>query len=112
MIGKLLGSGQKVPEIDVREAHRRMQDENAMLLDVREADELREAAVPGALHIPLSQLAQEGSTLPKDRDLLVLCRSGNRSSLATEMLHRNGFERACNVSGGIIAWHQARLPIE
>jgi rhodanese-related sulfurtransferase len=109
---KMFGAGPSVAEIDVREAHRRMQDENAVLLDVREANELREAAVPGALHIPLGQLTQKGSTLPKDRDLLVLCRSGNRSSLATEMLQKNGFDRAVNVAGGIIAWHQARLPIE
>ncbi len=112
MFRKLIGSGPVVAEVNVQEAYRRMQEENAVLLDVREANELREAAVPGALHIPLGQLAQKGSTLPKDRDLLVLCRSGNRSSLATEMLQKNGFERAANVTGGIIAWHQARLPIE
>ena len=112
MFRKLLGSSPAVAEVDVNEAWRRMQDDKAVLLDVREANEVREAAVPGALHIPLGQLSQQGSTLPRDRDLLVLCRSGNRSSLATEMLHKNGFDRAYNVSGGIIAWSQARLPIE
>lgn len=112
MIGKLFGSGPKVPEIDVREAHRRMTEDNALLLDVREADELKEAAVPGALHIPLGLLNQKGSTLPKDRDLLVFCRSGQRSALATDMLQKNGYSRAVNVTGGIIAWHQAQLPID
>jgi rhodanese-related sulfurtransferase len=112
MLKRLFGSAPSVPEVDVREAQRRMQEENAVLLDVREADELREAAVPGALHIPLGQLSQKGNTLPRDRDLLVFCRSGNRSAMATEMLNKNGFDRAMNVSGGIIAWSQARLPIE
>lgn len=112
MLRKLLGSAPAVAEVDVREARRRLQDDNAVLLDVREADELREAAVPGALHIPLGQLNQKGNSLPKDRDLLVLCRSGNRSAMATEMLNRNGFDRAFNISGGIIAWSRAGLPIE
>ena len=112
MLRRLLGSQPATAEVDVREAWRRVQDENALLLDVREAQELREAAVPGALHIPLGQLNSKGSTLPRDRDILVLCRSGNRSALATEMLNKNGFDRAANVTGGIIAWHQAKLPIE
>ena len=102
----------KVVDIDVREAFRRVEEENAVIVDVREDEEVREVSVPGALHIPLAQLAMKGDGLPRDRDLLLLCRSGNRSALATEMLVRNGFERAANVSGGIIAWHQASLPIQ
>lgn len=112
MFRKFRGTQPSVAEVDVTEAWRRVKEEDAVLLDVREADELREASVPGALHIPLGQLAAMGESLPRDRDLLVLCRSGNRSSLATEILNRNGFDRASNVSGGIIAWHQARLPIQ
>lgn len=112
MFRKLPGSGPSVPEVDVREAWRRVREDDAVLLDVREADELRETAVPGALHIPLGQLNQQGSTLPRDRELLVLCRSGSRSAMATEMLHKNGFERSANVSGGIIAWRKASLPTE
>lgn len=112
MFGKIRRNAPAIAEVDVREAWRKVSQENAVLLDVREDDEVREAAVPGALHIPLGQLAAKGASLPRDRDLLVLCRSGNRSALATEMLSNNGFDRAANVTGGIIAWHQAGLPIE
>lgn len=112
MFKSLFGSGPAVPEVDVHEAWRRMQEENAVMLDVREPDEIRDAAVPGSIRIPLGQLGSKGGTLPHDRDILVFCRSGNRSAMATEMLQHNGFKRSSNVSGGIIAWDRDGLPIE
>lgn len=99
-------------EVSAQEAWRRMQDEQAMLVDVREADEVAHSAIPGSVHIPLGQFGQRAGALPKDRDLLLFCYSGGRSAFATEVLNENGFPRAFNVTGGLLAWMQEKLPLE
>lgn len=99
-------------EVTAQEAWRRMQAEEAVLVDVREIDEVMLSAVPGSVHIPLGQFGQRAGKLPKDRDLLLFCYSGGRSAFATDMLHQNGFPRAFNVSGGLLAWMQQKLPLE
>src|SRR5438034_5169686 len=85
--------------VDVAEAKYR-QDDGALLVDVREADEWRAGHATGARHVPLGTLPQHLSELPRDRDLLLICRSGNRSGAACGMLARHGFDRAFNVTGG------------
>ena len=98
-----------VPEIDPLSAWERVKSHDAMILDVREAEELDELAVPGVTHIPLRSLQAEAGTLPGDRDLLVICRSGVRSAFATQFLLASGFQRTLNISGGVIAWVHAGL---
>lgn len=101
-----------VPEVDVREAYRRCHSGEATLVDVREADELAQASIPGAIHLPLSEMATRYAELPHDRELLVICQSSVRSSFVTDMLARSGYERSTNVAGGIVAWYHAGLPVE
>lgn len=99
------------PEIDVREAQRRVQ-EGALLLDVREQEEFDEARIPGSQLLPLSAFMQRyEAELPRDREIVVHCRSGKRSAQATEFLRQNGYD-AVNVAGGILAWREAELPVE
>jgi rhodanese-related sulfurtransferase len=76
------------------------------LLDVREPEELAIAALPGALHIPLGELAERIDELEAGRDLewVVICHHGVRSAMATGFLAANGFSRAINLSGGIDRW--------
>ena len=97
------------PEVDVEEAARRVRDEHALLLDVREDDEWAAGHAPGATHIPLGQLAARTSELAPDRHVLAICRSGNRSGTATEQLSAAGFD-VVNVGGGMQAWQRAGLP--
>ena len=99
-----------MPEIDPTAAWERAKSDDAVIVDVREAEELDEIAVPGVTHIPLGTLPAETARLPRDRDLLVICRSGVRSAYATQFLLTSGFERTLNISGGVIAWAQAELP--
>jgi rhodanese-related sulfurtransferase len=99
-----------VPEIDAASAWERAKSQDAVIIDVREPEELDEFAVPGVTHIPLGALPVEAPSLPRDRDLLLLCRSGVRSAHATQFLLRSGFERTLNITGGVIAWAQAELP--
>jgi NADPH-dependent 2,4-dienoyl-CoA reductase/sulfur reductase-like enzyme/rhodanese-related sulfurtransferase len=76
--------------------------EGAFLLDVREPAELAVERVPGALNIPLGELRARLGELPRDRDILVTCRTGQRSYTATRILLQNGF-KARNLSGGVLS---------
>lgn len=77
--------------------------EPLFLLDVREPEEVAEWAFPGALNIPLSQLAGRAGELPADRTIVVACAAGVRSAAAAEALRRGGWT-AENLSGGAAAW--------
>ena len=76
--------------------------DGAFLLDVREPVELAVEGVPGAVNIPLGQLRARLSELPRDREILVTCRTGQRSYTATRILLQNGF-KARNLSGGVLS---------
>jgi NADPH-dependent 2,4-dienoyl-CoA reductase/sulfur reductase-like enzyme/rhodanese-related sulfurtransferase len=81
---------------------------DGLILDVREPMELAVESVPGALNIPLGQLRARLGELPRDREILVLCRSGGRAYYATRILLQNGF-KARNLSGGLLARTHAHL---
>lgn len=100
-----------VPDVPATEAHRRVQQEDVLLLDVREGFELAQARVPGAINIPLGELAARQAELDRDRPVAVICRSGNRSAVAVQHLRQLGID-AVNVAGGLIGWHGAGLPVE
>jgi rhodanese-related sulfurtransferase len=76
--------------------------DGALLLDVRNPPELAVESVPGATNIPLPQLRARLGELPRDREILVFCRSAQRSYYATRILLQNGF-KARNISGGMLA---------
>jgi len=76
--------------------------DGAFLLDVRHPVELVVESVPGAVNIPLHELRARLDELPKDREILVICRSAQRAYYATRVLLQNGFQ-ARNISGGLLA---------
>ena len=76
--------------------------EGGFLLDVREPMELAVESAPGAVNIPLGQLRARLSELPRDREILVICRSGQRAYSATRILLQHGF-KARNLSGGMLS---------
>jgi len=78
------------------------QQAGAFLLDVRNPEELRAAAAPAAVNIPLPQLRERLDELPKDKEIQVFCRSGQRSYVASRILLQHGF-RARSISGGTLA---------
>jgi len=84
----------------------------AVLVDVRESDEWAEARIPGAIHLPLGELEARMHELPRDRTLILQCRSGNRSRGATEFLLQSGFGDVANLEGGILRWAREGLPVE
>jgi rhodanese-related sulfurtransferase len=103
-----------LPTIDVTEAARRTADAGAtgpLVVDVRELSEFIAMRVPGAALVPMSTFAERHAALPRDRQLLVLCASGNRSAAATAFLLRSGWTDVVNVAGGITDWNRAGLPV-
>lgn len=75
----------------------------ALILDVREPDEFAAGTLEGAINIPLGDLTARLTALPRDRTIACLCRSGNRSGSAQQILEHNGFV-AVNLTGGMLAW--------
>lgn len=74
-----------------------------IVLDVREQWEREVARLPGTLDIPMNQVAAHLQDLPRNREVVVMCRSGGRSAKVAEYLDREGY-RARNLAGGILAW--------
>jgi hydroxyacylglutathione hydrolase len=98
-----------MPEIDVEELAARLDRGDGVLVDVRRADECDEAHIDGATLVTLAELPDRLDELPRERSLMVICRSGGRSAVATEALIGAGFE-AVNVAGGMLAWMDADHP--
>lgn len=100
-----------IPSVSVHEAGEQASDGRALIVDVREADEFARVRVPGSVLVPMSEFVARCNELPADRPLLMLCQSGSRSATATAFLLRQGYAQVVNVSGGIVAWYQAGLPV-
>ena len=97
----------KLPlEISVSEAAS-MRDAGAFVLDVREPEEWNESHIPGATLIPLGQLASRVNEVPKDQEIVVMCRSGNRSQEGRDILIQAGFTNVTSMAGGINQWKAA-----
>jgi rhodanese-related sulfurtransferase len=93
-------------EVSVTEAAA-LRDEGAFILDVREPDEWVESHIPGATLIPLGELASRVNEVPREREIVVVCRSGNRSQQGRDILLAAGFEQVTSMAGGIKQWTAA-----
>lgn len=82
------------------------------VIDVRTADEYAAGHVPGARHMMGGFLADRLRELPRDRPIALVCGTGYRSTVASSVLERAGFDEVVNVTGGMAAWRQAGLAIE
>ncbi|GGO18401.1 rhodanese-like domain-containing protein [Deinococcus humi] len=98
-------------EVTPQEGQKRV-EQGAMLVDVREQNEYDEIHAQDATLLPLSELESRFSELPRDRELVMICRSGARSARAGEYLMQNGYDRVVNLGGGTLAWAEAGLPTE
>lgn len=82
-------------------------DDGALLLDVREPDEWAAGHAVGAVHLPMMSVPTRLGDLPRDRDMVVVCRVGARSAQVVGYLMAQGWDRVRNLDGGMIAWAQA-----
>jgi hydroxyacylglutathione hydrolase len=88
------------------------QDDQPVVLDVREPWEFQQGHVPGAILIPLGQLANKVGELDPDRPVAVICQTGNRSQSAAALLGQKNFKKIYNVATGTTGWARQGLPIE
>ncbi len=102
-----------VPALDplYADIRRRDPDRPAVLLDIRERNEFLSVRVEGSLFIPMSQLGARLHEIPKDRPVMVICATGNRSMQVTGYLLGSGWIDVGNVAGGIDGWMRLGLPV-
>lgn len=96
-------------EIGVEEAAA-LRDSGAFILDVRQPEEWNDYHVPGSTLIPLDQLPNRLSEIPKDQTVVVVCRSGNRSQAGRDILLKAGFDRVTSMAGGLSTWRNLGYP--
>lgn len=101
----------QVRQISVDEAYAKYQA-GIFLLDVREQEEWDEYRVPNTTLIPLDQLSERLDEVPHDEEIVVICRSGNRSKEGARILLEAGFTNVTSMSGGLKAWSAKGYPIE
>jgi rhodanese-related sulfurtransferase len=84
----------------------------ALLVDVREKDEVNELAydVPNSINIPLSEFDERFNEIPKDKDVIMACKSGGRSLRAAGFLVNHGYENVVNMQHGILRWVEKGFP--
>jgi len=82
------------------------------LLDVRTPEEFASGHVPGAINVPYDQIASRLAQIPKDKDVVLYCRSGRRTGLAAEVLQANGYTKLGHLQGDMQAWLQDGRPVE
>jgi hydroxyacylglutathione hydrolase len=107
--GRRLGTTDELSSADLV---RQMKDNDVTVLDVREAAEWEEMRIPGVANIPLGYLTDRTDEIPRDRHVVLHCREGWRSSIATSLLRANGFDNVINLKGGIRAWMNDGNPVE
>jgi len=86
--------------------------EQAFVLDVRAPEEFVTGHVPGAVNIPYDQVAARLAEVPKDKDVVLYCRSGRRAGMAAEVLAANGYTRLKHLEGDMTAWIEKGRPVE
>ncbi len=83
----------------------KLSDEDTVVLDVREKAEYAFNHIPGAISIPLGELEQHADELNKEKNIYVVCRTGNRSDMAAQLLTEKGFTNVINVVPGMSDWN-------
>ncbi len=102
-----------VKEIDSLELAERLKSgKDTILLDIRGVNELMQGILPGSQHIPMHLLPLRISEFPKDKVIVLYCRSGARSYHACNFLQQQGLDNVINLRGGIVDWAQKGLEIE
>lgn len=114
MLGRLFGGASKIPSVNPREAWERLTNGSSkpVLIDVREPWEFQSGHAKSAKNIPLGMLGKRLAEVPRNRDIFLICQSGNRSMTAASFLQKQGITQVFNVTGGTTVWRMHGLPLE
>ncbi len=100
-----------IPNILPADLWRRLNEEDPPhVIDIREPFEFQQAHLPYAELIPMPKILNNETILPKDHEIVLICRTGRRTRLTTHVLQEQGYENITNMKGGIVAWEAAGLP--
>ena len=114
LLWPLLRKGTGGPWVDTLQATQLMNREDALVVDLRAADEYAKGHILGAKNLPLADLPRRAGELEKykSKPLIVHCGDGNRAGGGMALLRKQGFANVVNLTGGYAAWQQAGLPVE
>jgi len=98
-------------EVNVEDAYQ-MRENGAFVLDVRELSEWEDGHIPDATLIPLGELESRMNEIPTDQEVLIVCRSGNRSAQARDILKDAGFTNVTSMAGGMNQWVAKSYEVE
>ena len=98
--------------VDVATVNALLNNDDVLLIDVREQWEYDEGHLPGITLIPMGDVPNRLSEIPTDKEVILTCRSGNRSGQVTDFLRQQGYTNVHNLEGGIVAWQAAGFPVE
>lgn len=96
--------GKLYEDVTVGQAKKLIANDEVVVIDVRTQKEYDEGHIPNAMLIPLDEVDNVMEEMDKDASYLMVCRSGNRSSTASELLAKNGFQHIKNMAGGMNEW--------
>jgi rhodanese-related sulfurtransferase len=92
--------------------HQAKHPQHLFVLDVRSPEEFKEGHVPGAVNVPYDQIASRLADVPKDKDVVLYCRTGRRAGIAAEVLQANGYTRLSHLEGDMTEWVEKGRPVE
>jgi rhodanese-related sulfurtransferase len=99
-------------ELSPQEVYEALQTGEVMVIDVREQWEYEEGHIPSAELIPMMEVENRLFEIPKDKHVIITCRSGSRSSQIAEFLKTKAYDKIHQMNGGFLAWKEAGLPVE
>ena len=107
------GSVATVAQIDVKTLHHRLSVNGIQVLDVRDSEEWEEGHVENGVHMNFKVMSDQIQNLPltTEQSIAITCATGKRSSTAASILLRHGYKKLYNVTGGMVAWEAAKLPM-
>ena len=104
--------GPPLPSVSAADLSEKLKNgKKPLVVDVRQPEEYRQGHIQGSKLIPLGQLSGRLKELPKNKEIVLVCATGNRSRSATKMLVREGYE-AVNMNGGMMSWARSGLSIK
>ena len=106
------GELQKVRQLDVAQLEELSRKDDVLVIDVRAPDEWKRGHLPGAIHIPLAALPDRIQELDASIPIVLHCRGGARSSIATSFLQAHGVADVSNLRGGYESWVNSGFPVE
>ena len=105
-------SGFEYGDITIEQAKQLIEEKSSLVtLDVRTVSEYDDDHIEGAINIPVQEIEERLNELSKRDEILVYCRTGNRSSTAIDIMKANGFTKIYHMNRGITAWKEAGYPV-